>query len=153
MIFSIVFEIISVSKTIKSQPIDILFIFLSYLIPASTDYSITAGTCCSHRQDTKNENDSLKSKNVCIKRQQKYILTLILVDIRYCYIKFIFVHPTLACTDLAAGGSSYSFLQEEQVDLAIFEQVSAESKHHIYHTIIRIRLKYQDPYKFFISLS
>ena len=66
------------------------------------------------------------------------ILKLILVDIRYCYIKFIFVHPTLACTDLAAGDSSYLFLQEEQVDLAIFEQVSAESKHYIYYTIKRI---------------
>ena len=48
----------------------------------------------------------------------------------------------MACTDLAAGDSSYLFLQEEQVDLAIFEQVSAVSKNHIYNTIKRIRLKY-----------
>ena len=60
------------------------------------------------------------------------VLVFIKLDIHYCYIIFILVHPTLACTDLAAGDSYYSFAQEEQLDLAISELVSAESEHYIF---------------------
>ena len=54
------------------------------------------------------------------------------LNVQYCYIILIFVHPTLACTDLAAGDSYCSFAQEEQLDLAISELVSAESEHYIF---------------------